>query len=95
MALESLLKELRDRDRDTLQSQQDELDKRYQSVPLRIERIVELSGMDEETILRCCVQATWHYQDITWRDALDIVCSFFLVKKRLEEKAQGESPSSS
>jgi hypothetical protein len=88
MSLEQVLKELQERDLEVLDGAKYKIGERYASLPLTVEKVAELLDMPSEQCVQACVSAAWHYKDLKWYDVMEIVRSFHVVKKRLEEEGK-------
>ena len=87
--LRDLLNELQERELDRLEAKRDELrEKRYPGLPTEIKRVADLTGIPEETVVKACVGAAWHYKDLEWHSVLDIIKSFYLAKRNYEIKQE-------
>lgn len=85
--METRLQELLERELDQLELKRLELtEKRYPHLSEEIKRVADLTGMSEEMVVSACVSAAWHYKDLEWHDVLDVIKSFYLAKRNIEEK---------
>jgi hypothetical protein len=91
-ALQKLLDELQEKEVDRLEMRRLDLtEKLYPiTVPNAIARTSELTGIPAETLVRACAQTAWHYESLQWHNVLDIVRSFYLALKRIEEQRTGQ-----
>jgi hypothetical protein len=85
--LQDMLNQLQERELDRLEARRLELtEKVYPNLPAIIKRTSELTNIPDEELVQACVYAAWHYQSLEWHDVLDIIRSFYLARKNIEEK---------
>ncbi len=85
--LQDMLDQLQEREVDRLEGQVLDLtEKVYPNLPEVIKRTSEITGVPDVELVQACVHVAWHYKDLEWHSILDIVRSFFLARKNIEEK---------
>lgn len=83
--VEQYIKNLQEQELEDLESKKQKIERFYLNLSTTIKQSSEISGVPEETLVRACIQAAWHYQDLEWHQVMEIVRSVFLAKKNIEE----------
>jgi hypothetical protein len=85
--VQELLDSLQEREVDRLDAKKLDLtEKIYPNMPEVIKRTSEVTGIPEEMLVRACVRAAWNYRDMEWHMVMDIIRSFYLAKRNIENK---------
>jgi hypothetical protein len=84
-----MLNELQERELSRLEAKKLDLITRiYPYMPEDIKSISELTGIPEEVLVRTCVHTACLYNDMEWHQIMNIIRSFFLVKRNIESNRE-------